>query len=115
MSREFLDYVEDIIEAMNDALNFVDEMEYASFVEDKKTVYAVLRALEIIGEAVKKLPKELREHYPKVPWKEMAGMRNKLIHGYFGVDLKRVWRTIKEDIPKLKPLFEEILRNYKSK
>jgi uncharacterized protein with HEPN domain len=114
MKKEFLDYVEDIIGAMEDAMSFVKEMEYDDFVKDRKTVYAVVRALEIIGEAVKKVPLGVRNHYPKIPWKETAGMRNKLIHEYFGVDLKRVWKTVKEDIPNLKPLFEEILRDFKT-
>lgn len=61
------------------------------------------------------MPRDLKRRRPEVPWKEMAGMRDKLIHEYFGVDLKKVWITIKEDIPKLKPLFEEIVRTCKPK
>ncbi|MEM0203751.1 MAG: DUF86 domain-containing protein [Archaeoglobaceae archaeon] len=114
MRREFLDYVEDIIKAMEDALSFVEGVDYGDFVKDKKTIYAVIRALEVIGEAVKKIPISVRKHYPEIPWKEMAGMRDKLIHEYFGVDLKRVWKTVKEDIPNLKPLFEKILRDFES-
>jgi uncharacterized protein with HEPN domain len=113
MKKEFLDYVEDIIEAMEDAISFVKEMEYDDFAKDRKTVYAVVRALEIIGEAVKKVPLRVRNRYPRIPWKEIAGMRDKLIHEYFGVDLKRVWKTVKEDVPNLKPLFEEILRDFR--
>jgi uncharacterized protein with HEPN domain len=112
MKREFLDYVEDIIGAMADTLKFVENMEYDEFVNDRKTVYAVIRAIEIIGEAVKKIPKSVRNRYSQIPWKDMAGMRYKLIHGYFGVDLKRVWKTVKEDIPKLKPMFDKILKDY---
>ena len=109
MKAEFLDYVEDIIEAMNDAMNFVKDSEYALLVTDRKTIYAVVRALEIIGEAVKHIPVPVKNRYPQIPWKDMAGMRDKVIHEYFGVDLKRVWRTVNEDIPKLKPIFEKIL------
>ncbi|MBO3840420.1 MAG: DUF86 domain-containing protein [Candidatus Brockarchaeota archaeon] len=111
MKREFLDYVEDIIEAMNDAMGFVEGISYDEFVSDKKTIYAVLRAVEIIGEAVKKIPDYVRKSYPDIPWREMSGMRDKLIHEYFGVDLQRVWRTVREDIPTLKPLFERMLRD----
>ncbi|MEM2843067.1 MAG: DUF86 domain-containing protein [Candidatus Bathyarchaeia archaeon] len=112
MKREFLDYVEDIIGAMKDAMSFVEGMNYEDFVKDKRTIYAVIRAVEVIGEAVKKIPKSIRNRYPEIPWKDMAGMRNKLIHEYFGVDLKRVWKTVKEDISNLKPLFEKILKDF---
>lgn len=109
MKEEFLDYVEDIIEAMDDAMSFVEGIEYDDFSKDKKTIYAVVRAIEIIGEAVKKLPDRVKEGYPEIPWKDMAGMRDKLIHEYFGVDLRRVWNTVRRDIPSLKPLFDKIL------
>ena len=104
-----MDYIEDIINAMNDAIGFVKDMDYDSFSKDKKTVYAVIRALEIIGEATKNIPLEIKNNYPQIPRKDMAGMRDKVIHEYFGVDLKRVWSTVNTDIPKLKPWFEKII------
>jgi len=112
MKEEFLDYVEDIIDAMDDAMSFVEGMKYEDLVKDRKTIYAVVRALEIIGEAVKRIPDLVRNRYPQIPWKDMAGMRDKLIHEYFGVDIKRVWKTVKEDILNLKPLFEKILKDF---
>ena len=112
MKEEFLDYIEDIIEAMNEAQNFVKDMEYEDFLKDTKTVYAVIRALEIIGEAVKKIPVPIKSAYSQIPWKDMAGMRDKVIHEYSGVDLKRVWSTIKKDIPNLKPTFEKIMKDF---
>jgi len=112
MKKEFLDYIEDIIQAMDDALKFVKGMKYDDFVRDRKTIYAVIRTIEIIGEAAKKIPDEIKRDYSQIPWKEMAGMRDKLIHEYSGVDLKRVWDTIKKDIPNLKSLFEKILKHY---
>ena len=112
MKEEFLDYIEDVIGAMNDALSFVKDMEYEFFLRDKKTIY-VNRALEIIGEATKNIPASVKNRYPQIPWKKMAGMRDKVIHEYFGVDLKRVWSTVKKDIPDLKPLFEKILNDFK--
>jgi len=112
MKEEFLDYIEDIIEAMEDAMSFVEAMNYDDFVKDKRTIYAVIRAIEVIGEAVKKIPESVKNRYPKIPWKDMAGMRDKLIHEYFGVDLKRVWRTVKKDIPNLKPSFDKILKDF---
>jgi uncharacterized protein with HEPN domain len=111
MTKEFLDYVEDIIKAMNDALRFVNGLDYQSFLNDSKTVYAVIRALEIVGEASKKVPFSIREKYSQIPWKEMAGMRDKVIHDYSGVDLKRVWTTVIRDVPQLKPLFEKIRKD----
>jgi len=98
MRQEFLDYIEDIIQAMNDAVGFVKGVKYDDFVKDKKTVYAVIRAIEIIGEAAKKIPDSVKNRYPQIPWKNMAEMRDKLIHEYFGVDLKRVWKTVKKEI-----------------
>lgn len=115
MTKEFIDYIEDIIKAMNDALAFVENMDYDIFVKDAKTTYAVIRALEIIGEATKKVPSSIKANYGQVPWKKMAGMRDKVIHEYFGVDLKRVWNTVSNDLPALKPLFEKILEENKEK
>ncbi len=110
MKREIVDYIEDIISAMDKAMDFVKNMSYEEFTRDDKTVYAVVRAIEIIGEAVKNIPGNVRKNYPEIPWKDMAGMRNKVIHEYFGVKLNIVWRTVKEEIPPLKPLFENILK-----
>jgi len=112
MKEEFLDYVEDIIDAMNDAMSFVEGMKYEDVVKDRKTIYAVVRALEIIGEAAKRIPDLVRNRYPQIPWKDMAGMRDKLIHVYFGVDIRRVWKTVEEDLLHLKPLFEKILKDF---
>jgi len=109
--RDFLAYVQDIIKAMDDSLKFVKDLDYDSFVEDTKTVYAVIRALEIIGEATKNIPATVKSIYPQIPWKEMAGMRDKVIHAYSTVDLKRVWSTVKQDIPVLKPLFLKLLKD----
>jgi len=110
VKREIGDYIEDIISAMDKAMDFVKNMSYEEFTRDDKTVFAVVRALEIVGEAVKNIPGVIRKKYPEIPWKDMAGMRNKVIHEYFGVKLNIVWRTVKEEIPPLKPLFEKILK-----
>jgi len=109
MKREIGDYIQDIVDAMDKVLKFVKDMSYDEFIQDDKTVFAVVRALEIIGEGVKNIPDDTRENYSEIPWKGMAGMRDKVIHEYFGVNLKLVWKTIKERIPEIKPLFDKIL------
>lgn len=114
MKRVVKDYVNDVVDSMNKAVKFVEGMSYEQFTRDDKTVFAVVRALEIIGEAVKKIPEEIRVKYPGIPWKGMAGMRDKVIHEYFGVNLKYVWETVRKRIPELKPMFEKLLENLES-
>jgi uncharacterized protein with HEPN domain len=108
MNREIRDFVKDIIEASTNAETFLEEMTYDTFIRDSKTIYAVIRALEIVGEASSRLPVEIRNKYPQVPWKEIIGMRSKLIHDYFGARLKIIWKTVKEDIPVIKIEFQKI-------
>jgi len=115
MKKEVGDFIEDIINAMNKALKFVEDLSYEEFTGDDKTIFAVIRAIEIIGEAVKNIPEDIRKKYPEVPWKGMAGMRDKVIHGYFGVDIKVVWDTVKKRIPEVKPLFERMLKDLEEK
>jgi uncharacterized protein with HEPN domain len=110
MRREIGDYIQDAIDAMAKSMEFINGMNYEDFIQDDKTIFAVIRAIEIIGESVKNIPDQVKKEYPEVSWREMAGMRDKLIHGYFGVDERRVWKTVKEEIPPLKPLFEKILK-----
>lgn len=111
MNRDISLYLKDILQNMGDAEEFIQGFSYDQFVSDKKTLNAVLRSIEVIGEAAKNVPDEIRTKYPSVPWKEMAGMRDKLIHFYFGVDREAVWLVVRERIPGLKPLIEQILRD----
>jgi len=94
---------------MEAAEKFVNNWTFEEFTEDLKTQFAVIRALEIIGEATKNIPSEVREKYPSVPWKDLAGIRDKLVHAYFGVNLEVVWLSVKEGIPETKPDIKRIL------
>ena len=106
--RDVRDYINDLIESCGDILEFTQGMSFEDFSTDKKTVNAVIRCLEVIGEAAKNLPMTFRLEYPDIPWKQMAGMRNKLIHEYFGVDRQMVWQVIEKHIPQILPLLKNI-------
>jgi uncharacterized protein with HEPN domain len=109
--REYRDYLKDILDSINDIESFVGDMSFEDFKRDKKTIYAVVRGIEVMGEAAKKIPKTLKDKYREIPWKKMAGMRDKLIHEYFGVDVEILWKTIKDDLPSIKPLVQELLKS----
>ncbi|MCC4771615.1 DUF86 domain-containing protein [Methanosarcina sp. DH2] len=107
--RDPVDFLRDILDSVDKIGSFIEGLDFDEFAEDDKTVYAVIRALEIMGEATKNLPESLKKNHPEVPWRKMTGTRDKVIHGYFGVDLEVVWSTVNEDIPSVKPLIEKIL------
>jgi len=107
--RSYLDYLEDILEAIEKAEQFISGMSFQEFTEDDKTVYAVVRALEIVGEAAKKIPDDVRERHADLPWREMSGMRDKLIHDYFGVDEEVVWKTVQEDLQSVRGQIERMI------
>ncbi len=112
MKREYRLYVKDIQDSLLKIEEFVGDMSFKEFVEDDKTSSAVVRKLEIIGEASKNIPKEMRMKYQEIPWSDMARMRDKIIHFYFGVDYEIVWKVIKERLPGIKPLIEQVLTDW---
>lgn len=99
--RVWSDYLEDIRHAAGLIQDFTRDQTYAAFEKDIRTQFAVIRCFEIIGEASKRVPYEAYETYPGIPWKVMAGMRDRLIHGYDQVNVALVWRTAQVEIPKL--------------
>jgi len=109
--REYRDYLHDIMSSVNDIEDFVEGMAFEQFEKDRKTLNAVVRSMEIIGEAAKNIPVAMRDKYGELPWKNMIGMRNKVVHGYFGVNVKTLWNTVKDDLPPLKKLVQKMLKD----
>lgn len=101
-------YLRHILDSIGKILKFTS-LGKTSFLNDEKTQDAVIRNLEIIGEAVRKIPMEFRNGHPEIPWKIIAGMRDKLIHDYFGVNLEIVWEAVEKDVPTLKEKIERLL------
>ena len=108
--RVHTDYLEDILDAIAKVKEFIEGMTFDQFAKDDKSIFAVIRALEIIGEATKHIPTKDRARYPKVPWLEMAAIRDKLIHDYFGVNIEVVWKTATDDLPKLESQIVRIVK-----
>ncbi|MBS3101704.1 DUF86 domain-containing protein [Candidatus Woesearchaeota archaeon] len=109
MKRDNKLFVKDIIDAMGHIEEFVGGITLDELKEDEKTSSAVIRKFEVIGEAVKYMPNNVKDKHKEIQWKSMAGMRDRLIHAYFGIDYKLVWAAIKTEIPKLKPKLKKLL------
>ncbi|PKP57434.1 MAG: hypothetical protein CVT88_08905 [Candidatus Altiarchaeales archaeon HGW-Altiarchaeales-1] len=103
-------FIDDILEAINKIENYTGGLNYEEFSENGLIVDAVIRNLEIIGEASRNIPEEIKEKYPEIPWKRMIGLRNIVIHEYFGVDLSIVWEIITLNIPETKANIEKMLK-----
>jgi len=103
-------YLQDITEAISDIERFLEGITQEEFSKNKEKQYAILKALEIIGEAAKNLSKELKARHGEIPWRDIAGMRDKLIHAYFGVKLELVWETVHRKLPELKNQISNILK-----
>jgi uncharacterized protein with HEPN domain len=100
--RDHLDYLQDIMTMMEKIESFIAGMTKEDFIEDCMAHFAVIRAMEVMGEAAKNVPPEVRQRHPEIPGKKMAGLRDKVIHGYFGVDLFIIWESATRLIPGMK-------------
>lgn len=114
MKRDYRLFIKDIMEAIEDIEAFIGDMNFENFYADKKTRSAVVWKLEVIGEATKNIPASIRSKYKELPWKDMAGMRDKISHFYFGIDYKIVWGVIRKKLPIIKPVIKKILKDFKA-
>ena len=98
-----------MIESAQSAQEFIADKSFADLRENKQLAFAIIRALEILGEAAAQTSQELRDSYPDIQWRDIISMRNKLIHAYFGVDLNMVWTVVKEELPPCRPAIVTLL------
>lgn len=106
--RSLAQVLQDILETINYLESFTDGVTLESFEANPEKLFAVVKALEITGEAVKKIPGDIRSQYPQIPWKDVAGMRDILVHQYWRVDVRVVWSTVQTGIPILKTAITEL-------
>jgi uncharacterized protein with HEPN domain len=107
--RRAQDYLNDILEGMERIEEYISGLTRDQFMQDRKTIDAVVRNLEIIGEATKCLPSSLRDRHPQIPWKALAGVRDKMIHHYFGLNYDIIWTISSDQLPGLLPLVREVV------
>lgn len=105
-------FIKDIVEAINKIERYIKGLNYESFVKNEMVIDAVLRNLEIIGEASNNIPEVFRQKHPHIPWKRMIGLRNIAIHEYFGVDLTIIWEIITKNLAETKPAVVEVLKGF---
>lgn len=114
MSRDYRQWLEDILESCGKILRFTAQISFDEFVEDEKTYDAVVRNLEIIGEAAKNVPEDIRVRYPGIEWRKIAGLRDVIAHEYFGIDNDILWDIIQNKINALQEEVRRIMENGKT-
>jgi Uncharacterized conserved protein len=113
--RTYKLFVEDVLEAMDKIERYINGLTYETFVKNEIVVDAVIRNLEIIGEASRNIQEDVREKYPDIPWKRMIGLRNIAVHEYFGVDLGIIWEIITRNLPETRPEITAMLKSFKER
>ena len=107
--RNATDSLQDILDAIAAVERFTANVSFDEFAQNDEKIFAVEKAIEIMGEAVKNVPDSLKKSYPEIPWKSIAGMRDKLAHQYWQIDVEVIWKTVKNDLPIVKRMILEIL------
>ncbi len=108
MKRDIGLFIDDILESIQNIKDFTENINKEKFLKDKLRQSAVCRELEIIGEAVKNIPEEIRKKYPRLPWKEIAGFRDVLSHSYFGVSIEKIWNVVENDLTELEKQIRKV-------
>lgn len=109
--RQLAEFLQDILDTITDIEIFTENVEFEAFQANREKVLAIVKSIEILGEAVKKVPDDIRNQYPDIPWKSIAGMRDVLVHEYWGIDVNVIWATVQEGLPPLKAAITEIATN----
>ncbi len=112
MEKDNTVYLQHVLDAINTIEEYLHGINEEQFKATRLLQDGAIRQIEIIGEAVRHTSKDIRKTYPEIPWQDIAGMRDKLIHDYFGVDIEKVWYTVQEDLPTLKEHVIEILKDF---
>lgn len=110
--RPYTMFINDIISSIKKIGEYIENLSYQEFIEDTKTVDAVLRNLEIIGEASRNIGEDARKKFPNIPWRRMIGLRNIVSHAYFGVDLELIWEIVSKNLPGLEAKIKNMLKDY---
>jgi uncharacterized protein with HEPN domain len=115
MKRDYKLFIKDILSSIDKIESFVGTMSFDEFMKDEKTKSAVIREIEVIGEATKNIPESIKDKSPDLPWKDMARIRDKIIHSYFGIYYETIWKVIKERLPEIKQSVSKLLKDLEGK